>query len=95
MLCLASLVMALLLCGSSTALAKGGLASLLIESQPPGAQVVVAHNTVGVTPARLQVAADRPLSVHLQLKGYKAEILHIPALRTGQTSRVAVRLRRR
>lgn len=76
----------------------GGVASLSVESDPPGAQAS-ASGVSCVTPCRLNVPVNGPFSVNVALNGYMAQSVPVgvverddPRLASEQSEAGAVRL---
>ena len=77
----------------------GAVASLAIESDPPGAQASIQGGATCVTPCRLNVTASGPFTVNVGLNGYLPQSVPVrviapddPRLGSGDTDGNAPRL---
>jgi len=68
------------------------LGHVVVDSDPPGAKVIVGSQVVGTTPATLQLPADTPVRVKIQKAGYKSRSLTLTPS-ADKTTRVTVRLK--
>lgn len=86
---LAALAMVLMMAWVAAA---SSLGRVVVDSDPPGAKVVVGSQVVGTTPATLQLPADTPVRVKIQKAGYKARSVTLTPT-ADKTTRVTVRLK--
>ena len=70
----------------------GGLAPVVVETNPPGAQVIVGGQVIGTTPTTLTLTADTKVRIKLEKKGYKTRSFSVTPIE-GKTKRVKVTLK--
>ncbi len=86
---LASLLMMTALISVAVA---GSLGRVTINSNPPGASILVGAQVVGTTPATLELPADQTVRVKLSKSGFKSRSVSITP-REGKATRVTVKLK--
>lgn len=69
------------------------LGTVIVDSQPSGAKVVVQGQVVGTTPATLQLPADQKVRIKLQKPGYQDKVFTVVPS-TEKTRRAKVTLKK-
>ena len=72
----------------------GSLGRVTVSSTPPGAQVVVAGQVVGTTPATLKLPAGKPVRIQVKKAGFKTKRVTLTP-KAGKTTKVSVRLKKK
>jgi hypothetical protein len=68
------------------------LGTVIVDSKPAGAKVVVQGRVVGSTPARLQLPADQKVRIKLQKPGYKDKVFTVvPSTEKARRARVTLK----
>jgi hypothetical protein len=72
----------------------GGLSSVVVESTPPGARVIVGGQVIGKTPTTLKLPAGEKVRIKVEKKGFKPRSFSVtPA--EGKAKRVKIKLKAR
>ncbi len=71
----------------------GGLAPVVVETSPEGAQVLIGGQVVGTTPATLELPADTKVRIQIEKKGYQTRTISVTPSE-GKTKRVKVTLKK-
>ncbi len=69
----------------------GSLGRVVVNSTPPGAQVLVHGQVVGTTPATLRLPAGKSVRVQVKKPGFKTKSFTVTP-KDGKSTKVSVRL---
>ena len=85
----AAVVMTLAVVGYALA---GSLGHVVVNSSPPGAQVLVKGQVVGTTPATLKLPAGQPVRIQVKKRGFKTKSFTVTP-KEGKSTKVSVSLK--